>query len=516
MIVRGISIARLRFLPFRWQAVLALSLLTAAYLVHFYYCAMSALPEFSELFVNSDMYGNLQWARQITEQGWLNPHPYHHFVDFMKEVAPYETWMRWYGGEAIFQRSPLFTYVLAAFLKLSPNLLFYHLFQCLSGVLLCALIGILARVTFENRAIGWLAFAISGIYAPFYVYAWPLIRDFLSWNIIVASMLTLTLWWRAWNVRPPSWRLSMLTGFLLGLGFLSRETFSPIIMLGFLLMAVKSFRHQSYRPFLSAVIFTALTVSPLAYRNAMAGAPLLSSSNRFAECFIVGNAASGEPHLPSLPVEFGDLLRKSDGKKWAVIRETLATHRDHPMGLVTLQIRKVLALFDPFEASDNLSYYFMEDISPLVRWGLPHWLILIPGIGGLLLGIRRRDTRQIWFWLFMFTMLAGLASTRPISRYRQTLALLWIPWCSYFVVSAWEAARQGHARRNVSLALGFLVVGWCLCLGPLARHPRSHYHRPLEYDLAAYIYELQGEKENARWIRERYDERMRNSRPRNQ
>src|SRR5882762_3624146 len=95
-------------------AGLTVSLLYSAHLI---FCQRSTLQFLDGVFVNSDMHANLLWARGIREQGWLNPVPYHPWTDWMQAFAPYQQWVEWWGGEQIFQQSPLYAYVLSIFVK---------------------------------------------------------------------------------------------------------------------------------------------------------------------------------------------------------------------------------------------------------------------------------------------------------------------------------------------------------------------------------------------------------------
>ncbi|MCH7768996.1 MAG: hypothetical protein IH828_08725 [Nitrospinae bacterium] len=59
------------------------------------------------VFTASDMHTTWQWAKQIAASDWLGRHPYHPYGDWMKQIAPMETWERWRGGPMIFHQSPL-------------------------------------------------------------------------------------------------------------------------------------------------------------------------------------------------------------------------------------------------------------------------------------------------------------------------------------------------------------------------------------------------------------------------
>ena len=155
---------------------LAVLLLCSFYAVHIVCCQNSALRFLDGYLANMDMHANLEWAKTVNDQGWLNPKPYHPYNDWMQPIAPLSQWMQWWGGEQIFQQSPLYAYLLAV---LPKNLLVVRIIQALTSAGMCVLLGLLtARIS--GRSAGWVAFGLAALYAPFYAYSWPLLRDGLG------------------------------------------------------------------------------------------------------------------------------------------------------------------------------------------------------------------------------------------------------------------------------------------------------------------------------------------------
>jgi len=145
-----------------------------------------------------------------------------------------------------------------------------------------------------------------------------------------------------------------------------------------------------------------------------------------------------------------------------------------------------------------------------VRFGLPHWLIFIPGLGGLLLGLWKRDRRQGWFWIFFACLLGSLLFTTVLSRYRQSLAILWIPWAAWFLVACWDALQRKSFLKFSAAAL-FLLLGWWFCLQPHPYfRPEHAYYRSTEYRLAAVIYEKRGRPDKAQESLDKLRQRMPN------
>ena len=462
------------------------------------FCQRSALQLLDAAATSSDMHANLMWAKGIDEQGWLNAHPYHPWTDWMQSVAPYPQWVQWWGGEKIYQQSPLYAYLLSLFLH---RYFWMRGLQALLSIAMCALIGLFsAKVGGQNA--GWIGFWMAALYAPFYLYSWPFLRDGLGW------LLTVALLWALAELNDKDWRektsgrIGWLAGIVLGLGFLAKETYLLLIPTVWIALGVLTWkRRQGWGMVARVVVGTLLAISPLVMRNAIVGAPVLSSSNRFAESFILGNAEGSSPYMTVIPSEIGEILRETQGHGLAVIQATVSSHPDGMAGVVRLQIAKLLSLFDPYESPDNLSFYFVAHISPVVRFGLRYWMLVPPGLAGLCLGIWRRDRGHFWIWVLLPVFVISLLMGIPVSRYRQVLMLFLMPCAAYFLVFLKDLYRQGKLR---TLGYGFLALlaGWISVLGPLARQPRERYERASEYLVSAQIYHQLGDAKSEQAMRE--------------
>ena len=461
------------------------------YLTHFVYCQHSVLPYFDAAFTDSDMHANLQWAESIRAQGWLNPNPFHPYNSWMRNIAPPAEWVQWWGGEQVFQQSPLYAYLLSVFLH---QLFAMRILQAIMAIGTCGFIGLLSA--HFGRTVGWTAFWLAAFYAPFYVYSWPFLRDGLGLFITAALLWALTeLTFSDWPSRR-SQRFGWLVGILLGLGFLTRETYMLLIPVVWSTLIWLSWKRRHWSTTIHVVIATVLVISPLVIRNCRVHAPLLSSSNRFAEGFIVGNAGSAAPDTFVIPRETGEIFRDTGGKSLAVIRETIASHPSGIWGWMWLQILKIASLCDPYEIPDNLSFYFVAGISPVVGLGLSYWMILVPGLAGLFLSIRKREHAHLWLWIAFPIILSSALVSVTVSRYRQALMLFLIPWAAYFL-TAFVASIRRHELRNAFSFGAPLVLGYALVLGPLSQHPRNRYERPAEYIVAAQIYHKLGEEQKS-------------------
>ena len=489
----------------RHRFALAGLLLVVLYGVHFFCCARSPLIQIPFIYQETDMYSNLLWARSILDQGWLNPHPYHPYASWMPLIGTREEWMQWWGGVAIFQQSPLYAYFLSGLLWLNGNLLYIHLVQTVLGMGLCVLIGVIANRVAEDARAGWLAFGLAAMYSPFYAYSWPLLRDLMGWIIAAVLLLLLLELDRCGENKQKRHLLMGAIGLALGMGYLARETFLLIIPLVFVALAISAIRRRNFTPLAGLTCGLLVAVSPLLIRNARVGAPLGSTSTRFAEGFILGNAYGTMPNQFVVLLKMRGILLRSEGKTIPVIAETIKTH-PNAWSFLRLQTLKAMSLFDPYEPCDNLNIYFMESLSPPVHWGLRHWMIIIPGVGGLLLSLRSRDRRHFWLWLLFLPLLAGVLIGTPMSRYRQSLGMFWIPWAALFLLTFWTNLR---GNRRAALVMGSaLVLGWTSCLTVFNRTPKSEYERPGEYRMIILFYEQRGQLEQAEEMKQLFREKF--------
>lgn len=441
---------------------------------------------FPETFQNSDMFTTRVWAHSILEQGWLNPDPHHPQTTWMQKVGTPAQWEAWWGGRQIFQQSPLYSYVVAAFLAFSDNLIYLHVLQGFGAVFLFYLIGRIAAHITQNQWASLAGFVVAALYAPFYAYSWAILRDLLAWLLTAGLIALLCDLEAARKTSRRTFGLTLGIGLCLGFGLLNRELFALLIPLVWGATFWLFFRQQKTRAWTPVMLGTLVALAPLMIRNVAVGAPLLSTSNRFAEAFIQGNAASAHPFLFVIPRETRTILEQSGGKSWPVVKATLATHSSIA-SWTELQGAKFLSLMDPFESHDNVSLPFMGQFSPIVKWGIQYWMIITPGLIGLIISLVQRDTRHWPLWIILPALIGAIAVAIPLSRYRQAFAVLWIPWGVYLAFRLYRHFQQKEWPRMAVLVL-LLFTGWGLSLGPFSICPRQFYDRPTEYAVSVTVY----------------------------
>jgi len=235
--------------------------------------------------------------------------------------------------------------------------------------------------------------------------------------------------------------------------------------------------------------------------------PPLAVSNRGAEVFICAHAPTSDPTRTSVPAELGQLMEEAGSDLPRAIYYTLAAHREPVRDFARLQLRKIGAFFDPYEEADNLSYYYIARWSLAVRYGLPFWFVLVPGLGGMILGALQRDRRQLWLWVFCAAQLATFLLTTTNGRYRAYFALFLIPWAAWFLRWLLVRWRDPAGRTRAAGCSTLLIAGWLLCLGPLAVTAPAERWRAPEQILEAMVIGRSGRESEARALLRDAEER---------
>jgi hypothetical protein len=288
--------------------------------VHLLTIAGTAFPKFPLVFDQSDLNTFWEWARTILAGDWLGRNTYHPAFDWMRTIAPQETWYRWWGGQAVFQQAPLYAYWVAGLLAVSRgSLQFVTTIQLVMGAALHPLVMFwLGRRLFDSR-VGLVAAALTAAYGPFIFHQSVLLRDWLP--PILEPLALVALYRARASGHIVDWGVA---GAALGVAVMAKETivlFVPLALI-WVVLGSRSAIRQAAVPAGAVLAGLLLILSPLVLRNALVGAPPFAVSNRAAEGIIEGNAADGFPIGLTHPASMKGILEASDGRLPAVIRET--------------------------------------------------------------------------------------------------------------------------------------------------------------------------------------------------
>ena len=465
--------------------------------VHLLTIAGTAFPKFPLVFDQSDLNTFWEWARTILAGDWLGRNTYHPAFDWMRTIAPQETWYRWWGGQAVFQQAPLYAYWVAGLLAVSRgSLQFVTTIQLVMGAALHPLVMFwLGRRLFDSR-VGLVAAALTAAYGPFIFHQSVLLRDWLP--PILEPLALVALYRARASGHIVDWGVA---GAALGVAVMAKETivlFVPLALI-WVVLGSRSAIRQAAVPAGAVLAGLLLILSPLVLRNALVGAPPFAVSNRAAEGIIEGNAADGFPIGLTHPASMKGILEASDGRLPAVIRETLGTYHGRWRALVSMELLKLRALVDPLEVPNNVNFYYAREISPILRLTLTYGIIFPLGLAGCVLSLRvwRRHGLLICYAL---ATVGSLMSTIVLARFRLLLASVLIVYGAAGLVSFWEAARARRIAEGVtyaSLLIGVAVSQHLVLPIPALRDMhRIAVHRP-EYLLAAQIYAHDGHFDRA-------------------
>jgi hypothetical protein len=468
----------------RWILIGILALGLLLRLLHFWAITGTAFPKFGFVLTQSDMYANWQWAQTILAGDWLGREIYHPYFEWMKRIAPLETWYRWWGGKEIFQQAPLYPYLLAGLLMVSRgSVTWVLLVQLVIGALQPLVVYRLAARLFDAR-VGLAGAALTALYGPFIFHQGVLLRDWLPPLLEPLALLALL---RARdNTRGWMWPVS---GAALGLALLAKETilvFLPAVFLWILLDQRWAWR-QAGRAGIWVLVGLLLSLSPLLFRNVAVGAPVFALSNRAAEGIIEGNAADGFPVGLVHPPSMRGILESSQGHLRGVIQGTLNTYHGDIIRFFKVQFMKLRGLVDPFEVPNNVALSYGVELSPVLRGTLGYGTIFPLGLAGFLLSLRAWR-RHVLVAVYGLTMVGGLMAVPILARYRLVLVPVLLLYAAVLLVSLSDALRERNAHRVIG-TLGLMLAASLVqhVIVPLDERTKDRVHTP-DYLGAARVY----------------------------
>lgn len=486
----------------RWALAGIVALALAVRMLHFAAIAGAAFPELQILNGEADTSNHWEWSEAILRGDLLGRDTYHPYTMWMRELAPMDTWYRWWGGKEIFHREPLYPYLLALVRAViravsgSDSVLPVLFVQLVVGALRPLVLFFLGRRLFDERA-GLLAAAVGAVYGPFVFFDASLLRD---WIPPLLDPLLLVLLLRAASTgRMRDW---LLAGLVFGACLLVHATlllFLPFAIAWAVWRRAEKDR-AGYRPGAALLGGLALALLPLAARNVAVGVSPLAISNRGTDAIIVSNAADCHPVGMVMPESFAGIMERSRGSLWTAAVETLATNKGAWGKFLELQGVKLWGLFDTREHADNLDYEYGRAISPVLRYAPSFGLVGFLGLAGLALSLGRGDRRRerLLVAAYVLAAILGQAVAVVVGRYRLGLVAVLIVFASGNLVALWDAFRaRAFLAVGVRAALPAAIASIYVLLLPAAlRDPvaltsdrTSDYEQAIRYYLEAERYE---------------------------
>lgn len=354
----------------------------------------------------------------------------------------------WYGTETFYQ-APLYPYFLAVLISLfGPSITLIRVVQMILGVVGVALIGLAGRKLFSER-VGLVSALMLATYPPAIYYDGIIQKAALA-TFLLCVVITACVYLQI----EQRWWYAVFTGMSLGLLVLARENallWTPLIP-GWILLGIRKPIRQRL---VLAVCFAggiALILLPVAARNASLGGEWSPTTFQAGPNFYIGNnlQASGI-YVPLIPGRSTPMYERADAQRLAeqsVGRELSAREvsqfwmsrsweeiRQSPVRWFQLMVAKTFMVFNRYEVPDVESMYvFREFSTPLQLSRIWHFGILCPlGVWGLV--VTRKDWRKLWLYhLLLLSMIAAVALFFILGRYRNPVAILFIPFAAVGVV----------------------------------------------------------------------------------
>lgn len=423
-------------------------------LAHLRWMAEQPVSSYQFAWSEGDMAAHWEWAGRIAAGDLLGRDPYRPYTEWMRRIAPQETWVRWHGP-GVFNKAPLYPYLLAGMRALLPErYAAIGLAHLAIGVLNAALVFALAARLFDLST-ACVAGLGAALYGPSLLYESLLLRDPLA--VTVSLLLVLALL-RSADGAPRPW---FVAGLAFALALLGRELVAPFAVLVGLWMWQR-YRAERARLWRAGAAFAAgiaVGIAPLVARNLAVGAPPLALSALGVESIVYGHAADSAPAGFVVPSATADILHAAEGRLWPTVIGTLATYEGDWLRLLRNQALRAAAIVAARESADNVNWYLLAGRSPFLGL-LPRWEhVLALGLVGVVLSRRRvrADDRIVLYYLAL--ALAGLQLLPVIGRYRLVpAALLWVYGAVTLVVAARALGSRDWRRAGWPVAASAALV----------------------------------------------------------
>lgn len=479
-------------------------------LLHGWLLSDTAYPRLPLRFTESDMHAFWQWAQRIVAGDWLGRDTYHPYFHWMQEMAPRETWHRWWGGKEIFHQAPLYPYLVAVALILTGgSAIGVLLFQLVVGALQPLVLFALGRRLAGERA-GLAAAALAAVYGPFIFHQGVLLRDWLP--PILEPLALVGLLRAEATGRDRDWTLA---GAALGLALLTRE--SVVLLLPavavWLLWRPGPGWAGVVRPAGLIAAGLAVALAPLVVRNAVVGAPLLALSNRGGETFVHQNAVDSSALWSGANMARKKaILAAADGSGRAAVIETLRTYEGDVAALAGKLLTKLRGAVDPVEIPSNVSFSYGREVSWVLVVTATYGVVFPLGLGGLLLSAGDWRRHRL-LYLYIGFVVGVLLLSLPLARYRLALAAALMPYAGLLLARLGEAVRGRRPVRGAVLAgvvgAAALLQHQVLAVPALRTSPwLTAYGEGAEYLLSARIYREEGRLDRAVAEAERLRDRV--------
>lgn len=373
-----------------------------------------------------------------------------------------------YNPQAAYEFSPLPAYLMALiYWMFSPNIFYIRIVNIVFGLLTCLFIALIGKRVSRNW-VGVAAGCIAAFYAPFVLYSIVPLKTALS--VLLCAIFIYVL---IEELDRPSFLKALSLGLISALAFNVRGNYAVFIVVGFFAVwAAGSSKKGAVWSLASFLVGLSLVIAPVFVRNyRLTGDYVLSTTQSGFNFYIGNNLVNQDPYYRPLPFassspfiqgfqftieasrRVGRPLTASQASSYWYKEALREAVNDMPSYLAKLG-RKVLVLFNRFEAADHYDIAFLSQFVPIFKfpligftwiWGL--------GLAGLTLGVA--TSRKLRWLLAVFLCYAvTLVAFFTNARYRLPLMVILIP----LIPLGLAQLHNSIARRDVPRIAAYLVA----------------------------------------------------------
>jgi tetratricopeptide (TPR) repeat protein len=329
-----------------------------------------------------------------------------YYLEWAKEISTNSFW-----GNKVFFAEPLYAYILALLMMLSPShvITLTLSIQVILGSFLSVIVFLLAKKIFDWST-GLIAGIITALYGPFIFYDFLLLKTSLE-----VFLLTLfILFFINTTHSAKKWRY-IISGILLGIIVILKG--NSLILLPFVVVFTLLYDRQAYKQQLIRccvfILGFLLVVLPITFRNYLINKDFVLTNYSIGMNIYQGNWWDGDgslkqPYFIRAHPRFEELdsykmaeafkgrsLKPSEVSGFW-INKTIAENFDNPFRLPKLVGNKILILLNNTELGDNYDYNVYKEAIPFLSVLLDFRFILPVGLTGLLLLIFSKRFFQVF------------------------------------------------------------------------------------------------------------------------
>jgi 4-amino-4-deoxy-L-arabinose transferase-like glycosyltransferase len=380
-----------------------------------------------------------------------------------------------YDSRVVFEFAPLPAYVMAAIYKIfSPDPLYVRILNIFLGVLTCWVVYLIGKEMAGKRTGLWVCL-VAALYEPFIFYSIVPLKTALS---VFLFGMTVYLFLSVFE------KQSMSKVFLLGLavGLMLNvrphcAVLIPVLPFFFMWRRRESLFTLKKKVIRVGLFFSglALAVFPFVARNYLvAGKMAITSSQSGFNFYLANHLDNPDPYYRPVPfatsspfeqgVQFTIEASRRTGKKMSPeeasaywTREAVHGAFEQPMSFFLRMIRKVLVVFNRFEACDHYHIGFVSKSTPFFRFPFFEFWVVVPfGLAGMLVSAFRteklRATATVCL-VYAMTLVMFFCN----ARYRLPLLTVVIPSAVIGISEMWRLIKRRKGKKTIMFAVLVLL-----------------------------------------------------------